>query len=134
MSAPKANCTVRLVKDPITAPTPPPFFVADLLQMLHRLLQHGNFCLNSIHAPIKANIVSSRACACMKGDAHLAIVVPPHFGVKILPLYRDVQIQGLNELPRLGKLQAVFSPNVAKLSCVDVLMRREIFVRLVIER
>jgi len=38
VAAPNANCTVRLVKDPITAPNAASFFVGVLLQMLHRML------------------------------------------------------------------------------------------------
>jgi len=80
------------------------FFVAIFLQMLRRQPQHGNFRLNAIHSPIKANIVHRRFRDCMKSDAHLIIFVPPHFRVEIQPLYRDVQIQELGEILHLGKL------------------------------
>jgi hypothetical protein len=80
------------------------FFVAIFLQMLRRQPQHGNFRLNAIHSPIKANIVHRPFRDCMKSDAISLSSCHRTFAWRFQPLYRDVQIQEFGEILHLGKL------------------------------
>jgi hypothetical protein len=86
MAAPNANCTVRFVKNLIIAPYAISFFCRYVLQMAYDLSEQSDFRLKPIHAPIKTDIGRDRFCACMKCEADLVAVLPPHLGVRTLPL------------------------------------------------
>ena len=87
MAAPNANCTVRFVKNLIIAPVCRlRFFIVIFLQMAYHLSDQSNFRIKLIPAPIKADIGQDRFCACLKCDADLVAVLPPHLGVATLPL------------------------------------------------